>query len=70
MFLPLALLRTDALRRGAIFFMVPDSVCEWTFHTRPLVSYQINRQFCGWNRPPLIIRALVRTAIGHMARSR
>ena len=25
--------------------------------TEPLVSYRINRQFSGWNLPPLIIRA-------------
>jgi hypothetical protein len=25
--------------------------------TKPLVSYQINRQFSGWNLPPLVLRA-------------
>jgi len=25
--------------------------------TKPLVSYQSNRQFSGWNLPPLVIRA-------------
>jgi hypothetical protein len=27
------------------------------YPTEPLVSYQINRQFSGWNPPPLVIRA-------------
>lgn len=27
------------------------------YPTRPLVSYQINRQFSGWNLPPLVLRA-------------
>src|SRR3954468_2055384 len=26
--------------------------------TKPLVSYQINRQLSGWNLPPLVIRAV------------
>jgi hypothetical protein len=27
------------------------------YPTKPLVSYQINRQLSGWNLPPLVIRA-------------
>ena len=27
------------------------------YQTKPLVSYQINRQLSGWNPPPLVIRA-------------
>ena len=27
------------------------------YPSEPLVSYQINRQFSGWNLPPLVIRA-------------
>jgi len=27
------------------------------YPTEPLVSYQINRQLSGWNRPPQVIRA-------------
>jgi hypothetical protein len=27
------------------------------YPAEPLVSYQINRQFSGWNLPPLMIRA-------------
>jgi hypothetical protein len=27
------------------------------YPTKPLVSYQINRQLSGWNLPPLMIRA-------------
>jgi hypothetical protein len=27
------------------------------YPAEPLVSYQINRQFSGWNLPPLVIRA-------------
>jgi hypothetical protein len=27
------------------------------YPTKPLVSYQINRQLSGWNLPPLVLRA-------------
>jgi len=27
------------------------------YPAEPLVSYQINRHFSGWNPPPLVIRA-------------
>ena len=29
----------------------------WYPHTKPLVSYRINRQVSGWILPPLMIRA-------------
>jgi hypothetical protein len=36
-----------------------------SYPTEPLVSYQINRQFSGWNPPPLVTHA----SSGHTAKS-
>jgi hypothetical protein len=38
--------------------VTPFSTTEMIgYPAEPLVSYQINRQFSGWNLPPLMIRA-------------
>jgi len=55
------------LRLHACYGPLDRSAAQWRplsrgfdpdgYPTKPLVSYQINRQFSGWNLPPLVLRA-------------